>query len=135
MILAIDPGPKYSGVVVYDNLNNKIILSTKITNHLVFHLVKNYTFGSVLIETIDYVSSRVGLEVIETAINIGRFSEFFGNKFITHQIGRSAVKKSMGCKNDSEVRKYLIDKYGKEFMKKLKGDCIQAFALIHYYLQ
>lgn len=132
-IIAIDPGSKLSGVVVYNTDTSKIVFSEKLENKYIFDL--EIRKSTVLIEIIDYVSSKVGLEIINTAIKSGEFINFFKKgPSLLLKIGRACLKKELQCRNDSEIRKLIVSKYGKTFCKPLVADCMQAFALIHYHL-
>lgn len=128
-ILAIDPGPVESGVVIWHS--DGIVDAYKRSNKTIRdNMVSGFL---VIIERPDFVSSKTGLSMFNTCWEAGRFHQAFDcNKNIVTSIGRSDIKKRLG-KTDTEIRRKLLQEYGKEYCKLLKADCWQAFALIHVY--
>jgi hypothetical protein len=131
--LAIDPGPEKSGVVLYDKEIKRIVGAGVLTNTIIRQQSKNRLYSSVLIEFPDAVSPRASASVSSLAFEVGRFFEYFHLSMPT-LIGRSKVKKNAKCKNDTQIRAYLKNKYEKEYCNKLANDSWQAFALIDYWI-
>lgn len=102
MHICIDPGSINCGVVILEKGNILFHKNININEALKIEASKN---DIVLIETMDSVHGMVGLTTIDTAINIGRLYQYFSNKtpFI-HLVGRKYILKTLGCKNDKEVR-------------------------------
>ena len=126
-IISIDPGNEDSALLVYDN--QKIIMmtlctNTEICNHL-RNIKKENVRGDILaIEMIASYGMPVGREVFETCVWIGRFQEIWGNDEYFKLIYRKDVKMHL-CNvtraKDSNVRRALIDRFGKPGTKKEPG--------------
>lgn len=125
-LLAIDPGSKYSGYVVYNSEDKSVIDFGKIDNKDMLKLIKTLQLIT-LIEKPDFISIGAGKEVINTIFWAGRFFQQSGLAF---QFGRNEMKKLYGLKNDAAVIKFIKENYD----VKLKADSWQAFLLIHHYL-
>ncbi len=113
LVLAIDPGPAKSAIVVYDG--------TRPTDGRILHNddVREIVEGGgdyhdLAIEGIACYGMAVGKETFDTCIWIGRFIEAFGGGNYT-LIYRPDIKLHL-CKSarakDANVRQALIDKFG-----------------------
>lgn len=139
-ILAIDPGPKQSGFVVFDN---GLIEFDTVDNETLLSRLKERSFGgseACAIEMIASYGMPVGEEVFETCVWIGRFVERAGipvyrfkRKDITLHVCNSPRA------TDSTIRCALIDKYGVQGTKKspgptygMKGHLWAALAVADY---
>jgi hypothetical protein len=147
VILAIDPGPTESALVVYIPGTRKVKQAGKVRNE---HLVKHIGMWShdaanttcvLVVEMIASYGMPVGAEVFETCVWIGRFlqawtgpSETLYRTAIKHHICGSTRAK------DGNVRQALIDAFGgkeKAIGKKaspgplyaIKGDMWSALAV------
>lgn len=135
-IVAIDPGPKESSIVLWDG--EKIIDASIETNENLVERIPLYSLSDFLvIEKIECFGMPVGIEVFETVFWSGRFCQAWGKDY--HLISRREVKlhlcSSLRAK-DSNIRQALIDRFGPPGTKKkpgttygLKRDLWQAFAL------
>ena len=122
-ILAIDPGTTQSAFVVlnerFDILdkgileNEAMLIAIKTTHTAVDKLV---------IEMIASYGMSVGASVFETCVWIGRFIEAWDGDY--KQIYRREIKMQL-CgtmkAKDSNIRQYLIDRFGVPGTKKNKG--------------
>jgi len=128
-ILAIDPGSKLSGYVIYCKVTKDILDAGKIKNQELLIAAK---FDTVIIETFDYMVQNAGLEVVDALIWIGRFFQHHKQKSVTLLYGRKAVKDRFGVKKDTDTVKLLKGKYNQ--LVKVTKDAWQALLLIHYHL-
>jgi hypothetical protein len=141
-VVAIDPGPVESALVVWDSVAEKILWAMKKPNEEVKReLIRLYeapSYEYFAIEMIQSFGMSVGAEVFETAYWIGRFTEAWNMglrnhltddlrlecKPLTNRVYRSEVKMhlchSMKAK-DSNIRQALIDRLGKPGTKKNPG--------------
>jgi len=127
-ILSIDPGPIESGVVIVDDF--EILFKGKIKTSELFKI--DQQFKNVLIECIDYVSSKIGLTTINTAFVSGRLFEHF-KKSTPLKLGRSYIKSTLKCKNDKDIRAKLLERLGKEYCNGVTADAWSALALVYVY--
>jgi hypothetical protein len=132
--LAIDPGPEKSGVVLYNKSTKEIVGAGVLANSIIRKQSEHDIYNTVLLEYPDAVSPGASASVASLAFEVGKYFEYF-KKSMPHLVGRSQVKKLLGCKNDTQIRAYLKTKYGKEYCNKLANDSWQAFAIIDYWLQ
>lgn len=128
-ILAIDPGSKQSGYVVFCKETRTVIEAGKIKNQ---ELLIDMKFDTVIIESFDYMVTNAGLEVVDAIIWIGRFFQHHKQKSVTLLYGRKAVKDRFGVKKDADTVKLLKNKYTQ--LVKVTKDAWQALLLIHYHL-
>lgn len=155
-LLAIDPGPVYSGVALIDTETMKPILVGKVENREMLvnlQIPKRKQELSVVIEMVSHYGTGMpaGESVFDTCVWIGRYLEYFYSKGIaTDTIKRKEVKLHLcGCvtAKDSNVIQALIDRfakdtpnYGKGRKKQpgwfygFKADVWQAYALGIAYL-
>lgn len=127
-ILAIDPGNKLSGFVVFDSKADEVVSFGKITNDAILKMANTSSHDITLIEKPDFISVGAGSTVIDTIFWAGRFRQEFKGSIV---YGRSYLKRSYGLKNDAAVIKFIKENYPDV---KLKADSWQAFLLIHAYL-
>ena len=144
-IVGFDAGSKASGIVVVNGRTFEVIDSFKIENNLgmiTLALEKYYSsredeHGHIVIETMMSYGKRVGREVFDTLEFTGQFSERMKSRFPRWEqkrIPRKEVLRHIDdlyghMSNDARVRKLLIERFGEEFLQKLRGDCWQAYAL------
>lgn len=126
-LLAIDPGSTNSGYVYFDRSTYKVLEFGKISNNDTIKLIKKLNTIT-LIEKPDYISLGAGSEVIMTIFWAGRF---YQSASIAFEFGRQELKKQYGLKNDSEVIKFIKERYE----VKLSKDAWQAFLLLHHYIE
>lgn len=118
MILAIDPGPTHSALVVYDPRNRSVVQYGKPLNH---HLAKHVREWSTLakhadvmaIEMIASYGMPVGAEVFNTCVWIGRLIESWSGLY--ELVYRREVKLHLcgsARAKDGNVRHALIDAFG-----------------------
>lgn len=126
-ILSIDPGTKLSAYVVGDSYTP--IAFAKIDNNellsLIPTLIEKYSIEESAIEMIASYGARVGREIFETCVWIGRFHEAIsrcGAK-VTY-IYRKDVKMNLCGKTkakDTDIRKALIARFAKHDFINGKG--------------
>jgi hypothetical protein len=120
-ILAVDPGPEESALVVYEVDDDGVMhVKHTILDHviepnrdLLSRLRSTSLPGILVIEKIESYGMAVGATVFETVFWSGRFAEAFPYRF--DRIGRGEIKLRLcGSKRatDQNVRQALIDKYG-----------------------
>lgn len=121
-ILAIDPGPTESGIVLWDN--GVQIAKVENNEQLRFELqtFAKYRIDLCAIEMIACYGMPVGKETFETCVWIGRFIEccmvkphLVYRRDIKHHLCNSAKAK------DANIRQALIDKHGAPGTKKAPG--------------
>lgn len=139
-ILAIDPGTGESAYVVWDN-KREIVLARGIESNsvLIQRLIgKDFSNCAILIiEMVESFGMPVGKEVFETCVWIGRFIQAWKGK--SERLYRREVKMQLcgtARAKDSNIRQYLIDRFGKPGTKKnpgklygIKADLWSALAL------
>jgi hypothetical protein len=143
MIIAIDPGPTESALIVWDGVS--VCLKNKMDNESVLAIVRDIGADQHNICVIEQIASygmAVGAEVFETCFWSGRFAEAFGAVRV-NRITRSEVKihlcHSMRAR-DGNVRRAVIDRFGGKVAaignKKapgplygISGDCWAALAV------
>jgi len=145
VLIAVDPGTYESGIVIIKPGTFEILESFKIENNLgiiALEFQKYYDKGdpdpgNVVIEKLQPQGKRVGTETFETIYFSGQLHNMVENKFPKWKvirIGRKAVLAHhdslyMTMSNDARIRKILIERFGKEFTKKLFLDTWAAFAV------
>lgn len=116
-IVAIDPGPEVSGVVILSPerriLSARILANTKIVADL--RIGTPCPFPHVAIEMIASYGMPVGAEVFTTCTWIGRFEEAYVHSDLTARYFRKDIKLHL-CgttqAKDANVRQALIDLLG-----------------------
>jgi hypothetical protein len=127
-ILAIDPGPTESGVVLFDPHNSRIIFSDIADNATlkkdVSVLGKDNEPPLLAIEMIACYGMPVGKETFETCLWVGRFEEAFNPFNNSIRCYRKDIKLHL-CgttkAGDPNVRQALIDRLGNPGTKKSQG--------------
>ena len=127
-ILAIDPGPTESGVILFNPRNNRIIFSAILENKAlkkeVSVLGKDDEAPLLTIEMIACYGMPVGKETFETCLWIGRFEEAFDSTKESFRCYRKDIKLHL-CgttkAKDPNVRQALIDRLGEPGSKKNQG--------------
>ena len=125
-IVAIDPGPKVSGVVILSPerriISAQILANTKIVADL--RMGTHCPYPHVAIEMIASYGMPVGAEVFDTCAWIGRFEEAYVHSDLTARYFRKDIKLHLCGSNrarDSNVRQALIDLLGPAGVKKNPG--------------
>lgn len=113
MILAIDPGPEQSALVIWDGTS--LVEKMYAENLLILYRLKQAENDSPLvIEKIASFGMPVGAEVFETCVWTGRFMEAYGAEQ-THRITRIEVKNHL-CHSsrakDANIRQAILDRFG-----------------------
>jgi hypothetical protein len=118
-ILAIDPGPKESAYVLYED--GRYVEGAKVPNLILTGILlgwKDTSFISthVAIEMIACYGMSVGAEVFETCTWIGRYEQLCESLGIPHsRIFRQQVKLHL-CRSvrakDGNIRQAILDRFG-----------------------
>ena len=142
-ILAIDPGTEKSGYVVVEHNEEeilKVIERGKIDNHELLSKIYGLRYGMscicrntnyrLVIEKMTSYGARVGREVFDTCVWMGRFEEAASNSYLPYgfsdiqYVDRREEKKTI-CgtikANDSTVAQALISKYAPNIPNRGKG--------------
>ena len=127
-ILAIDPGPTESGVVLFNPLTSKVFFAAiegnKTLKESVTVLGRDSDPPILAIEMIACYGMAVGRETFETCLWIGRFEEAFDPRKDSFRCYRKDIKVHL-CgttkARDPNVRQVLIDRLGKPGTKKNQG--------------
>lgn len=117
-VIAIDPGPRMSGLCVIEEDTYKPILRRKLANELIVDTVKcALGISKVVIEMVGHYGTGMpaGKDVFDTCVWIGRFLEQFSIRGITtHTLKRGDVKMHL-CgsmrANDATIRQALVDRF------------------------
>lgn len=145
MILAIDPGTTQSGCVLVQD--GKIIFSDVMANaELLYQIESKHGWDAIDLVAIEWIQSmgmKVGKEVFETCMWVGRFAQAANcpvrliprGKIKLHHCGQSRAK-------DGNVVQSLKDKYGNKGTKAnpgyfygMKSHAWQAFAVAAYVIE
>lgn len=127
-IIAIDPGPESSALVIYDPSTRTITDKSIQENEVVLARVgflRDYQPGVLVIEQVASFGMPVGADVFETVFWSGRFAqEWSRTGFEFHRLKRHEIKMHL-CKHprakDSNIRQALLDKFGPQGTKKAPG--------------
>ena len=113
-LLAIDPGPVTSGVVLIEA--NQILDAIPAVDNEEFILSLHHGYwpvGHVVIEMIESFGMAVGASTFETCVWIGRFTQALGPALV-HRVTRREVKLAL-CNSsrakDANVRQAVIDRF------------------------
>lgn len=117
IILAIDPGSRESGWVIYDTVSKRLKRFESMENRNLLDILGTvntiYQVQLLVIEMIASYGMPVGADIFETCTWIGRFEQAFGLAR-SKRVYRMDVKMHL-CKNsrakDSNVRQAIIDRY------------------------
>jgi hypothetical protein len=120
IILGIDPGPKESAYVLYEN---GVIHEHgyKLNETILCEDIPRLRFSEVVIEWIEGYGMSVGKETFETCRWVGRFEQAAGG---AQRIGRKAIKSHLcntTAAKDKDIRAALIDRFGEPGTKKNPG--------------
>jgi len=125
-IVAIDPGPEVSGVVILSPerriISAQILANTKIVADL--RTGTPCHFPHVAIEMIASYGMPVGAEIFDTCTWIGRFEEAYVHKDLQARHFRKDIKLHLcgtAQAKDANVRQALIDLLGPPGVKKNPG--------------
>ncbi len=127
--LCIDPGPKYSGVAVFEN--GICVYADKILSLEALKL--DFHCRITLVEKIEARGNIIGNSTIDTAIMCGRFKQEFSKKSHVIFVERREVLSTLKCKKDGDVIKALRPLIVKHPGVKIKADAWQAAALYFTY--
>jgi hypothetical protein len=126
MILAIDPGPRESGVVLFDAgrvLQHHIVSSENLRNML----RHGFTFRETLV--IEAMLESRGMPMMRDHVTTVRYAAFFQEAWESHGgrvvlLDRAAIKAAVcghARATDSNVRAALLDRLGPQGTKKAPG--------------
>lgn len=123
LILAIDPGTHQSGWVAYRD--RKILAKGNDENlYMLTMLSVNHTADILAIEMIQGMNMRVGQEVFDTCVWVGRFMQVWRNPAEVIRVRRREVKMHL-CNsvkaNDADIRGALIAMLGEPGKKANPG--------------
>lgn len=125
-MIAIDPGPEQSAVVVWDG--ERVHEKALIVNPLMLTRVRQWKgVGQLVLEQVACFGMPVGAEVFETVFWTGRFYEIWGdedNYAHRFRLPRMAVKMHLchtSRAKDANIRQALVDRLGKPGTKKQPG--------------
>lgn len=124
-IIAVDPGPTESALVSWSVSDQRILFHHKGTNEEIRKLlsIENTGYAILAIEMIESYGMRVGKEVFETCLWIGRYCQYVEPK-IMYRIGRRHVKLAICADSrakDADIRRALVDLLGAPGTKKAQG--------------
>jgi hypothetical protein len=127
MILAIDPGPKVSGVVTY--CNGKVTSAAVMSNNDALFGVMNIAADYFAYEMIASYGARVGAETFQTCVWIGRFVQAWAARINKDEasiipVYRMDVKKHLLHSHqgsDKDVNAALVAMFGEVGTKKNPG--------------
>ena len=123
VVLGMDPGPVKSGIAVVGD--GAICYVTVLENDAAMDYVRRWAIHAPMcIESIQSYGQRVGQEVFDTCVMIGRFIEVSGDPSMVRLISRPKIKKHIcgsASAKDADVREALIEIYGKSGCKSDPG--------------
>lgn len=161
IILAIDPGNEFSGVVIWDDVQQIILFKHKLNNLELINKIKDLSqdikIGLCAIEMISSYGLAVGQTTLDTCVWIGIFKQALENELYLPKV-RLIFRKTIKmhhCQNirikDGELNMALRNKYGEDNTVKtpnpiyyneiqqyngsypyMNGDIFAAFALALY---
>jgi len=117
LVLAIDPGPEQSGIVMFNGSFPEY--AEILPNQQVLDLILNKSHGlyALAVEKIESFGMAVGASTFETVWWSGRFEEAYQSRHLRegYRIGRKAIKIHL-CGStrakDANIRQALIDRLG-----------------------
>lgn len=127
-ILGIDPGPKTSGVVLFDSNARRVLwASGEFGNDAVLSMVRVGAYDRIACESIEAMYAHVGKETVRTIRFTGRIEESAHNAGkVIALMSPQEIKKTVcytSSAKDPAVRQALIDKVGPVGTKKNQGPC------------
>ena len=146
LLLAIDTGTLYSAYVIVETSTYKIEESGKVPNEKMLDIVRNGYYDASVVEMFSSYGARVGKEVFESVVMIGRVMEAsYPREPKMARIPRRIVKEHIcgrgsGVK-DADVIRCLKDRFGDKgtkanpgFFYNIKNDEWQSCALATVYI-
>lgn len=116
LILAIDPGPKVSGVVCYASDDRRVTFADVMNNDDVFRIPSPWDADVAVIEKVESYGMAVGESVFETCRVAGRFHQHFLKRGATIvHMPRKDVKLHLcgsARAKDANVSCVLRDRFG-----------------------
>lgn len=120
--LAIDPGTRESGYVVY--ACGQILSSGVLPNADLLRLVQRTEAPRLVIEMVESYGMAVGRDVFETVVWIGRFLQTWKDPDAVLRLGRRVVKMHL-CHSarakDANIWQALVDRFGEPGTKSCPG--------------
>lgn len=122
-LLALDPGDKKTGFVVYGTKTKKVIAKGVISNEDLIALIEQrdplICAERMAIEIIISYGQRIGMSTINTAKWVGRFIQAWKTAFGTkcYEVRRPDVKTHVcysASASDAGLREAICDRYGGE---------------------
>lgn len=114
MVIAIDPGPEKSAMLIWHC--GKVEVTRFLPNEDILGCMRNWNGNKTacVIEKVESFGMAVGAETFETVYWSGRFAEAYGAEKV-ERIGRRAVKIAL-CHSaratDANVRWAILDRFG-----------------------
>lgn len=134
LIVAIDPGYEISAYIEWNG--QEISKHGIINNSEVIQWLRDSKAQYLFIEKIVCMGQPIGKETLDTVFWSGIFYQVWQEKELElttdisdSMIPRTTIKGHFRVSNDAQIRKKLIEKYGKQLTKNLKSHLWQAFAL------
>lgn len=126
LILAIDPGDQFSAYCLYSTDLDTPLEYEKLPNSKIKELIKTLKYEKLVIEMVKSYGAVIGDTILNTCVAIGQFTAITSKEFVL--IPRKTVVSVLchsGRAGDKEVRRVLIDKFGR-----LKGAKLDVWAAI-----
>jgi len=141
LLLSVDTGTTQSAYTFVDTNTYKIEESGKVDNEKMMEIARYGYYDACVIEMFSSYGMRVGKEVFESVVMVGRLMEavYYTKGFNAVRIERNKVKqyvcqKGGSCK-DADVIQVLKDRFGEKgtkanpgFFFGVKADAWQAFS-------
>lgn len=143
-IIAVDPGPEKSALVIW--AGDECRLATLLPNREMLDALRSYSLwenATLAIEMVACYGMAVGADVFDTCRWIGRFEERWGSpvKLVYRKDVKMHLCGTMKAK-DTNIRQALIDKHGHPGNKNapgklygVSGHCWAALAVADYTLE
>jgi hypothetical protein len=149
-VFAIDPGNQQSAYCIVDSETLKPLEFAKVPNNELYKLIRERKFDEsdrAAIEMIASYGQRVGKEVFDTCVWVGRYYETLGRKLLTPPKLIYRMEEKMHIchaadANDSSIRRALIERFAthdlrggkgtkenRDFFYGFKADCWAAYAV------
>jgi hypothetical protein len=125
-VVAVDPGPEQSALIVWDGerVHDKVLERNQ---YILARIHAWAGLGELVLEQVACFGMPVGAEVFETVFWTGRFYEVWGDEHnASHRfrLPRMAVKMHLchtSRAKDANIRQALVDRLGKPGTKKQPG--------------
>lgn len=141
ILLSVDTGTTKSAYVMVDTATYKIEESGKVDNEKMMEIARFGYYDACVIEMFSSYGMRVGKEVFESVVMVGRLMEavYYRKGFNANRIERNKVKQFVcqkgGSVKDADVIQVLKDRFGGKGTKAEPGfffgvtaDSWQAFS-------